>query len=66
MILKIEAREETGLFEDFSHERFDNVEAAVAAINEFYGPNYTGGCVHVLDIENVRIVWANYNRDPNN
>lgn len=63
MNLKIEAKDETGLFEDATYTRFETVEAAVAWIDDFYGEGYTGTQIHVLDIENALVVWANYNQE---
>lgn len=54
---KIEAKDESGMFEDLINERFETLEAALVAVKPW---DYPDTQIHILDTENVLIVWQNY------
>lgn len=60
---KIEAIDESGMFEDMIAERFETLEDAAEAYREW---EYPDTVMHIIDIENQRVALKNYDRDPHN
>lgn len=57
MLFKIEAKDETGMFNDMVVERFDTIEDAIQVF-EYW--DYGDVPMHIIDVENCRIVHKNY------
>jgi hypothetical protein len=56
-MFKIEAKDESGMFNDLLAERFETLEAALIAVKPW---DYPDTQIHILDVENCYIVWQNY------